>query len=264
MHNIEEFVRSVARSQEEVVAILAQLAGPFEEEDVKWKPQSVKGSGSDKKGQAAAYADLRTYIDRLNEVVGANGWTSDSISIISGPIPKKVSKYGEDEKYVDVAKIFSTVNVMIAGVGSHCDVGESWMDDENAGTIAYAQAFKRACVAFGPGRYFYDLPKIWHPIKGYGQFAEPGPQLPEWAKPKKLCQDCGQKVVAVEIDVKGDGVLKPFTVTKIIENGKLKYGGKKLCFKCQCTRRDAKNAAGGSRVARAPNTPASKTNGKAA
>jgi hypothetical protein len=138
------------------------------------------------------------------------------------------------------------------------------MDDENAGTIAYAQAFKRACVAFGPGRYFYDLPKIWHPVNTYNQFVEPGPQLPEWAKPKKLCQDCGNRITPVEIDVKGDGVLKPFSITKIIENSKLKYDGKKLCFKCQCVRRDAKNGASGNRVGAAPNTPGPKSNGKAA
>jgi hypothetical protein len=263
MRNIEEFIRSVTRSPQELAAVLAQLAEPFEEEDVKWKPQSIKTKDGGKKGQAASYADPRTYIDRLNEVVGAAGWTSDSVSIISGPIPKKISKYGEDLKYVDVAKIFSTVTVAIAGIGAHCDVGESWMDDENAGTIAHAQGFKRAVMPFGPGRYFYDLPKIWHPVTQYNQFTEPGPQLPEWAKPKKLCMDCGQRIVPVEIDVKGDGVMKPFSITKIIENGKLKYEGKKLCFKCQCIRRDTKNAAGGARVGAAPNTPA-RTNGKAA
>ena len=63
---------------------------------------------------------------------------------------------------------------------------------------------------------------------------------------------------------KGDGVLKPFTVTRIIENSKLKYEGKKLCFKCQCKRRDAKLGAAGNRVGAAPNTPAKPVNGKAA
>src|ERR1035441_6174534 len=40
-------------------------------------------------------------------------------------------------------------------------------------------------MPFGPGRYFYELPKIWHPVNTYGQFTDPGPQLPEWAKPKR-------------------------------------------------------------------------------
>ena len=255
---------SLKRPPAEVAAIVAQLAEPFEEGDVKWKPQTIRSQDGVKKGQAAAYADPRTYTDRLNEIVGPDGWFQTVTNDFTVPFPKKVSKYGEEEKFHQVAKIVSVVSVGIIGIGLHTDVGESWLDDENAGTIAYAQAFKRACYPFGPGRYFYELPKIWHPVNTYGQFTDPGPQLPEWAKPKKLCQDCGKKITAIEIDVKGDGVLKPFTVTKIIENSKLKYEGKKLCFKCQCKRRDAKLGAAGNRVGAAPNTPAKPVNGKAA
>jgi len=164
---------SLKRPPAEVAAIVAQLAEPFEEGDVKWKPQTIRSQDGVKKGQAAAYADPRTYIDRLNEVLGAGGWASVAHLNISGPVPKKTSKYGEEAKYVDVAKVFSTVSVIIPGIGIHTDVGESWLDDENAGTIAHAQAFKRASMPFGPGRYFYELPKIWHPVNTYGQFTDP-------------------------------------------------------------------------------------------
>ena len=41
------------------------------------------------------------------------------------------------------------------------DVGECDARDENAATTAVAQAFKRACAAFGLGRYLYNLPQAW-------------------------------------------------------------------------------------------------------
>ncbi len=42
------------------------------------------------------------------------------------------------------------------------DVGEcAQASDENAWTSATMQAFKRACSAFGLGRYLYNLPKPW-------------------------------------------------------------------------------------------------------
>jgi hypothetical protein len=51
-----------------------------------------------------------------------------------------------------VAKVFVTCELAIFGLGSHC---EEWTDNDNAGTGAEAQAFKRACACFGLGRYLY-------------------------------------------------------------------------------------------------------------
>jgi hypothetical protein len=44
--------------------------------------------------------------------------------------------------------------------------GEGDASDPNCGTIAEAQAFKRACSAFGCGRYLYDLPQRWFDYDG--------------------------------------------------------------------------------------------------
>jgi hypothetical protein len=49
----------------------------------------------------------------------------------------------------------------ILGV-SREDVGEAEKSDPNQATSAAMQAFKRACAAFGLGRYLYtDLPALW-------------------------------------------------------------------------------------------------------
>ena len=57
--------------------------------------------------------------------------------------------------------IRDSCRLTIDGLGSHSGLGEEWADNENAGTAAEAQAFKRACSCFGLGRYLYDLGGNW-------------------------------------------------------------------------------------------------------
>ena len=52
-------------------------------------------------------------------------------------------------------KVLVTCELTIFGLGSHSATGEEWADNDNAGTAAEAQAFKRACSCFGLGRYLY-------------------------------------------------------------------------------------------------------------
>ena len=54
-----------------------------------------------------------------------------------------------------------TCEVTIFGLGSHSATGEEWADNDNAGTAAEAQAFKRACACFGLGRYLYCFTGTW-------------------------------------------------------------------------------------------------------
>ena len=72
----------------------------------------------------------------------------------------------------------------IDGLGTHCGLGEEWADNENAGTSAEAQAFKRACSCFGLGRYLYDLGGIWVDLDDRKQPLS-RPRLPDWALPKR-------------------------------------------------------------------------------
>jgi hypothetical protein len=72
----------------------------------------------------------------------------------------------------------------IDGLGSHSGLGEEWADNENAGTSAEAQAFKRACSCFGLGRYLYDLGGSWVDLDDRKQPLS-RPRLPDWALPKR-------------------------------------------------------------------------------
>jgi hypothetical protein len=60
-----------------------------------------------------------------------------------------------------VAKVLVTCELTIFGLGSHSATGEEWADNDNAGTAAEAQAFKRACSCFGLGRYLYYFTGTW-------------------------------------------------------------------------------------------------------
>jgi hypothetical protein len=57
--------------------------------------------------------------------------------------------------------VFVTCELTIFGLGSHSATGEEWTDDDNAGTGAEAQAFKRTCACFGLGRYLYYFDGVW-------------------------------------------------------------------------------------------------------
>jgi hypothetical protein len=115
--------------------IMDRLSEPFEPSKVEWKPQATSGN----RALAIAYADARAYQDRLNEVAGAD-WT-DEYQVLDGGA-------------VVLCKL------TIGGV-TRSDIGEADPKDRNTATSALSQAFKRAAVKFGLGRYLYDLPAQW-------------------------------------------------------------------------------------------------------
>lgn len=117
--------------------LLKQLAMPFPPSVLTWKPGTVK----ENRCMALAYADLRAYQDRLDEVCGLN-WSI------------------EYEPWGDNRVI---ARLTIAGI-TRASTGEMAAQDiknEMGGTVAEAQAMKRAAAQFGLGRYLYDLPSPW-------------------------------------------------------------------------------------------------------
>jgi hypothetical protein len=140
---------------ERLEQVLEELRKPFHPSHITWKPGVMAKSGD--KALALAYGDLRAYQNRLDEVCGAN-W-SVTYTPWAGP---------------DAARIIC--NLTIFGV-TRSSTGEGDGDSERneiAGTVAEAQAFKRACAMFGLGRYLYSLPSVWAEYdKDRRQFTEP-------------------------------------------------------------------------------------------
>lgn len=119
--------------------ILRKLAEPFAPKQVSWKPGATNKENT--KCLALCYADLRAYMERLDEVCGIE-WSCRYVP------------WGEN-------RIICELTVM--GV-TRSSTGEMDAQDEKngmGGTVGEAQSFKRACAMWGLGRALYDLPSVW-------------------------------------------------------------------------------------------------------
>ena len=109
--------------------LLVALQQPFHPQQISWKPRSVSKDGT--RALALAYADLRGYQNRLDEVCGLE-W-----SVSYTPWGDRV-----------------ICHLTINGI-TRSSTGEADSQAEKseiAGTAAEAQACKRACSMFGLGR----------------------------------------------------------------------------------------------------------------
>ena len=130
--------------------ILDLLCRPFHLQHIELKP----GATTQDKARALAlpYVDSRIYQKRLDYLAGVEGWRAEFVV------------WGDTRLIC---------RLTILGVTKEA-TGEGDVNDPNCGTIAEAQAFKRACSAFGCGRYLYDLPQIWFDYDGQRKrFADP-------------------------------------------------------------------------------------------
>lgn len=161
----------------DVKAVTAALAEPFSRNEVKFKPQSVKGN----RALAMAYVDARVVQDRLDDVLGVENWQDEYETLADGSVVCKLT----------------------------CRLGDRWITKVDVGgpseqpdggdrvKAAFSDALKRAAVKFGVGRYLYRLPATWadyDPVKR--QFSSP-PALPAFATPKpKLAKESAAEVPA--------------------------------------------------------------------
>ncbi len=124
--------------------ILEQLRKPFPASKISFKCQtkpSEKGNSL-----VVAYIDARDVMERLDEVVGPD-WSD------------RYEKAGTAKGLV--------CYLTVCGV-TRADVGDD--DNENEPVkSAYSDAFKRAAVKFGVGRFLYDLPKMWAKARPAGK-----------------------------------------------------------------------------------------------
>jgi hypothetical protein len=112
------------------------LASPFPMDHIEVRAGATTKDKA--KALALPYADLRVYQERLDAVVGIENWSVEYRPTSNGLICR----------------------LTILGVSKE-DIGEASGDGDNPATEALAQAFKRACTAFGLGRFLYNLPSVW-------------------------------------------------------------------------------------------------------
>jgi hypothetical protein len=213
----------------------ARFRKPFDTKDIKWKPQTVDYKNNT--ATAAAHADPRAYIDRLNEVVGSDNWET-RFSFTTTPYVKTIKAkkgYGDNpgtpESTETGNKVVCVCELRILGT-THSSTGDENCSDENAATNAEAQAFKRACMTFGIGRYLYSLPLTSFPFDSKTRQFIQKPTLPDWAIPKQTCDDCKQTIAA------GNHNGMDISIMRLVENSQKKYA-KDLCMPCQKKRAES-------------------------
>jgi hypothetical protein len=161
---------------EQIKEFVALLEVPFDPGVIEWRVTNTSKGNGHSRGQVIPYADQRAYTDRLNALFTPAGWTRKYTVHTSANFQR-----AKDQK--TTAKVFVTCDLTIFGIGSHSATGEEWADDENAGTSAEAQAFKRSCACFGLGRYLYYFTGIWVDLDDRKR-PKTIPKLAGWATPE--------------------------------------------------------------------------------
>ncbi len=114
------------------------LLKPFPQSAVELKPTATTRDKS--RALASPYVDPRAYMTRLDKICGPENWSTELTFSDRGAVCR-LTIFGVSKS---------------AGGDYPRDAG-----DENPATSAEMQAFKRACAAFGLGRYLYSLPQTW-------------------------------------------------------------------------------------------------------
>jgi hypothetical protein len=124
-----------------------KLKAPFPPDRVSWRVGST--TQDKKKGLAFGYIDARDVMQRLDEVCGPENW-QNTYTIAGTAIVCNIGIRSDDGSWVWKAD----------GAGA---------TDVEAEKGMMSDAFKRAAVRFGIGRYLYDIPATWVAIEPAGR-----------------------------------------------------------------------------------------------
>lgn len=128
------------------MSIFQELSAPFDPAEISWRagPKNKENTSA----LAFAYADARVFMDRLDAVVGPDGWQN---------------KYSHAN-----GKTVCDLGIRYGGEWIWKADGAGDTDNE-AEKGALSDAFKRACVRHGIGRYLYEIKGPWVAIEPYGK-----------------------------------------------------------------------------------------------
>ena len=126
--------------------IFEQLASPFDPSEVDWRVGSMTKDKD--KGMALAYIDARTVMDRLDTVCGPAGWQCRYVLNGTKTVCELAVKCGDE------------------WVWKSDGAGDSDIEAEKG---ALSDAFKRAAVRWGVGRYLYNLKSPWVAVRPFGK-----------------------------------------------------------------------------------------------
>lgn len=152
--------------------VLSQLSAHFPAKAVSWRCGPTNRDKT--KGMALAYIDARDVMQRLDDVCGAM-WQSDYLPMPNGTCCCRIGVLIDGQW---VWRSSGAVNIADSDKADAKEMAEKG---------SYSDAFKRAAVMWGIGRYLYDLPSPWVEIDERKQITEAGlanleARLREYAK----------------------------------------------------------------------------------
>jgi len=150
---------------------LQELHAEFPRDAVSWRAQTLTKDGS--KALALAYIDARDVMERLDAVCGPENWQDSHQETAKG-------------------RIISTISILC---------GDTWVSkSDGAGATdvegdkgAISDAYKRAAVKWGIGRYLYGMPNVWVPCETYEKNGRK--VWNKWKVDPWTCVPNGRKVV---------------------------------------------------------------------
>ncbi len=157
---------------------LARLRDPFAPDDIEWRVQQAGEKNGRPWARVLAYVTNRAIMERLDEVVGPEGW-------------QNVFKEGP------AGGVVCGLSVRVVRPDGSAEWVTKWDGAENTDVEpvkgGLSGAMKRAAVMWGVGRYLYDLEEGWARVHDGGRYsakAKDGswfkwdpPELPGWAVP---------------------------------------------------------------------------------
>lgn len=131
--------------------VFQRLSAPFPPDRVSWRVGST--TADKKRGLALAYIDARDVMERLDEVLGPQSWQC-RYPHANGKTVCEIGLY----------------SVKQDGSGEWIWKADGAGDtDVEAEKGALSDAFKRAAVRWGIGRYLYDLESVWVELEPRGR-----------------------------------------------------------------------------------------------
>ena len=115
-----------------------ELSKQFSKDQIQWRVQRQTREGTSAK--VLAYVDARTVQDRLNEVMGIDGWQCKHISYGAKTICHLGLKFNNE------------------WIWRSDGAGDTNFEADKG---AISDSLKRAAVHFGVGRHLYDLPSVF-------------------------------------------------------------------------------------------------------
>jgi len=147
--------------------VAEQLAAEFPRERISWR---IGSTNKDKtRGMALAYIDARDVMKRLDEVCGVENWQCRYVQMGEKKLACEIDLSGG--LFSGLAPTFWITKADGAG--------ETDFEGEKG---SFSDAFKRAAVKWGVGRYLYDLESPWVPLEADGKTIQRGLDVWKYVK----------------------------------------------------------------------------------